>query len=187
MPISQDVLRLVGWAKALTCLSLLFCGVSCATTTRRSSATEVQRAPAAWVEKLTSDIRGLDRTIDPHEARELADIAINHSLDLADSYHVVRPAFLHNVLVNTGLRDRGLCYHWADDLHTRLLRLSRTSLDIHRVVARLNTSHEHNALVATAKGQGYQTGLVLDAWREGGRLFWKPVVDDKKFPWIIRP
>ena len=148
---------------------------------------KVERAPAALVDKLTSDIRTLDRTVDPHEAREMADIALNHSLDLADSYHVVRPAFLHNVFVNTGLRDRGLCYHWADDLQSRLLRLSMTTLELHRVVAHLNTTHEHNALVVTAKGCNYQTGLVLDAWREGGRLVWKPVTQDKKFPWVIRP
>jgi hypothetical protein len=42
--------------------------------------------------------------------------------------------------------------------------------------------HEHNSVVVTAKGQPFQQGLVLDAWRHSGRLHWTPVIADR-YPW----
>jgi hypothetical protein len=37
---------------------------------------------------------------------------------------------------------------------------------------------ENNALVVTARGQRFEDGIVLDAWRRAGRLWWSPVMKD---------
>jgi hypothetical protein len=40
---------------------------------------------------------------------------------------------------------------------------------------------ESNCLVVTARNQPFQDGIVLDAWRKGGRLFWCPLKKDHEY------
>lgn len=132
---------------------------------------------------LTQRIRQLSPAVDPEEADVLATTACDYSWQLAQTYRVVRPARWHNLLVNCGLRSRGLCYHWADDLGTRLAELQLKSIELHYAAAhRGSYLREHNALVITGPGQTFEQGLVLDAWRNSGRLFWTPVAADS-YPW----
>ena len=86
------------------------------------------------------------------------------------------------MLVNCGLKPRGLCYQWADDLEQALRPLPLRQLAVQPVIARLGTPHEHNALVVYQVNRPPETGLVLDAWRHGGRLHWAPLRRDK-YPW----
>ena len=96
---------------------------------------------------------------------------------------MVRPAIFHNVLVNLGLRKRGLCFQWADDLSAKLESLELRTLHVRRGAARLETRREHSSVVLTAPGQAFDQGIVLDAWRHSGRLYWCGVKEDK-YPWI---
>ena len=112
-----------------------------------------------------------------------AETACAYSLELARQYRVVRPAIWHNVLVNLGLRERGLCFQWADDLSGKLESLHLRTLKVRRGVARLETRREHSSVVLTAPGQAFNQGIVLDAWRHSGRLYWCGVKEDK-YPWI---
>jgi hypothetical protein len=107
-----------------------------------------------------------------------AQTAHSYSLELARRYRVVRPAIFHNVLVNLGVRQRGLCFQWADDLTVKLQSLGLQTLQLHRGVARLDTRREHSSVVLTAPGQAFDEGVVLDAWRHSGRLFWGDVKQD---------
>lgn len=95
---------------------------------------------------------------------------------------MVRPALFHNFMVNLGVRKRGLCYHWAEDLVARLQTLKLATLDLHWGIARAGTLREHNSVVVTAKGQPFRQGVVLDAWRHAGRLHWADVAADR-YPW----
>ena len=61
-------------------------------------------------------IRLLSPMVDPEEARQAAAMMTKESIQLAEDYDAVEPAWFHNVLVNSGLRERGLCYHWVNDL-----------------------------------------------------------------------
>lgn len=112
-----------------------------------------------------------------------AETACSYSLELAKEYRVVRPAIFHNVLVNLGLRERGLCFQWADDLSAKLKSLELRTLKVRRGAARLETRREHSSVVLTARGQAFDQGIVLDAWRHSGRLYWCGVKEDK-YPWI---
>lgn len=163
---------------------ILFSG--CATVPARRPGQVPARAEPARVAALVADLRSLSPAVDPHEAQSLADTALNHSLDLAEQYGAVRPAVLQNVLVNLKFKDRGLCYHWADDLQAKLQTVGLRTLRLYRVVSKLNTKHEHNCLVVVARGQRMREGFVLDAWRHGGRLYWKRVTEDRKYDWQLR-
>lgn len=134
------------------------------------------------VARLQSDLAGLSPEASADESARLARTAIDRARELARSYRAVRPAWLHNTFVNLGLRARGLCYQWADDLEQALAQLRLSTFEIHRVVARLGTYREHNALVVTGHGRSFREGLILDAWRRSGHLCWGPVSTDH-YPW----
>lgn len=156
------------------CLVAILVLVGCATSQRN----DPERAGM-----LAARLCALSGTVSPAEATNAAVTACESALRLARDYHVVRPAWFHNVLVNVGLRRRGLCYQWADDLTTDLERLHLKTLQIHRGVARLETRREHSCVVLTALGQAFEEGIALDAWRYCGRLHWSRVTQDK-YPWI---
>jgi hypothetical protein len=128
-------------------------------------------------------LQSLSPTVAPAEAAIAADAACSYSLQLAKEYRVVRPAIFHNVLVNLGLRQRGLCFQWADDLSAKLASLHLQTLLVRRGAARLDTRREHSSVVLTALGQPFEDGIVLDAWRHSGHLYWGAVKTDK-YPWI---
>jgi hypothetical protein len=61
--------------------------------------------------------------------------------------------------------------------------LQLKTLDIHWAIADRGKDTESNALVLTAKGQPLQTGIVIDAWRHAGQVFWKPANADRSYRW----
>jgi hypothetical protein len=128
---------------------------------------------------LARRLSALGPEVDPAEALLAAETACSYSLALANQYRAVRPPFVHNILVNLGYRQRGLCFHWAEDISAELERLELRTLVIHRGVARLGKRGEHSSVVLTAPGQAFEEGVVLDGWRRSGRLYWQTVRDDK--------
>ena len=144
--------------------------------------------PAAQpaVEVLARQLTTLSRSVAPAEARRLASAAHATSGDLAARYRPVGPPQLHNFLVNAGVKQRGLCHHWARDLGERLAQLKLRTLELRWGIARAGTLREHNAVVVTARGQPFSEGIVLDPWRHSGRLFSAPVATDK-YPWREDP
>jgi len=135
---------------------------------------------------LREQLQQLDRRVDAGEATRLAETAVVESATLAREFRAVRPAWFGNYLVNFGLRDHGLCYDWANGLYPCLHKLGLKTLELHLAVARMDTRHEHNAIVVTARGQSFADGVVLDAWRHSGRLWFGSVGSDK-YPWQPLP
>jgi hypothetical protein len=155
---------------------LLVAGLSgCAHTPRAAQASEVRALQVA----LTS----LAPTVRENEAECVAGCAYDYPRDLAVKYRVVRPALFHNLLINLGLKQRGLCYEWAEDLLAQLQTYNLHSLEFRWGIARADTHREHNSVVVTARGQPFAEGLVLDPWRRCGELVWSPVATDK-YPWV---
>lgn len=125
--------------------------------------------------------------VDPDEAARLARISHDYPLELRARYGVTDPPLIHNTKVNMGLRPRGLCYQWADDLEARLRQENFQTLDFHRAIANANTFRiEHSVLIVSRRGDGLYDGVVLDGWRDGGRLFWSPVLEDPRYDWVPR-
>ena len=139
------------------------------------------------IKQLEQELIGLSATIDKTEARILAETALRESAVLAEEYQLVRPAVSHNLLVVFGIKDRGLCYHWTQDLMTRLQALGLKSVQLQWGVAyRGSELREHNCVVITANGQSFFKGIILDPWRNSGNLYWARVNKDS-YPWKVLP
>jgi hypothetical protein len=119
------------------------------------------------------------------EAKKLSHVAHKTTLLLKSQYGSTLPPRWHNTLVNLGLKSRGLCWHYAHDLHANLAPLTK-QLEAIIVVAHLDSYwQEHSAVVLTCKGCEIGKGIVLDAWRDSNGLFYLPVTKDS-YPWRIR-
>jgi len=147
-------------------------------------ATEAYR----WkVELLRVDIAALNQQANLREAGLVAETAITYSDQLADEYQLVRPAVLHNVLIRVGFKERGLCYHWTEDLLKELQSLDLKTYQFHWGVAHRGSElREHNSVVITARGQAFENGMVLDPWRNSGDLYWALIQSDR-YPWKELP
>jgi len=143
-----------------------------------------------YIEKISAlqyDVGALNLQANMLEARQIAETAVTYSKDLAEEYDLVRPAVLHNVFVRMGLKDRGLCYHWTEDLIKRLQSLDLKTYQLHWGVAyRGSELREHNSVVITANGEAFENGMVLDPWRNSGDLYWALIKADK-YPWEELP
>ncbi|MEY2881692.1 MAG: hypothetical protein RLZZ15_4072, partial [Verrucomicrobiota bacterium] len=118
------------------------------------------------------------------EAKRIAAVTLATTAALRTQWRPFGPALLNNMLVNMRYRPRGLCYEWTNDLLEPLEALGLVGFELHWGTSfwgdRLK---EHNAVVITARGRPFAEGLVLDAWRFGGRLVWVRVRDDGRYPW----
>ena len=147
----------------------------------------VKEETLAKISALRNDLADLNRRANLLEAGQVAETAIIYSSDLAAEYDLVRPAVLHNVFVRMGIKDRGLCYHWAEDMMKRLQQLDLKTYQLHWGVAyRGSELREHNSVVITARGEPFKTGMVLDPWRNSGDLYWALIQKDK-YPWVALP
>jgi hypothetical protein len=136
---------------------------------------------------LQGSLKGLGKATDADEARRVAQTAVAGSLKLAEEYRLNTPARWHNLLIQLGVRDRGLCYHWTEDLMQRLQALDLKTYELHWGVAHKGSDlREHNSVIITALNQPFATGLVLDPWRNSGDLYWAAVRQDD-YPWEPLP
>ncbi|MET4127877.1 hypothetical protein ACSSV6_000334 [Roseovarius sp. MBR-38] len=140
------------------------------------------------VSRLAAAIAGLGPEVDREEAQRAARISYEHTHRLAQQYQITDPPLIHNTKVNMGLKPRGLCWHWARDMEDRLKQERFETLDLHRAVANAENRFrlEHSTAIVSAKGAEYETGIVLDPWRKGGRLTWAPVRADGDYNWEAR-
>lgn len=140
---------------------------------------QLTRRDFAAAQALAKQIAALSPSARPEEARRLAECAYATAHQLRRDYGVIWPPLFNNVLVNSGIRKRGLCFQWAEDLLVVLDRLRLISLELHWGEADVGTWQESNCVVVTAKGQLFNTGIILDGWRHSGRLYWRAVATDK--------
>lgn len=131
---------------------------------------------------LAAKILALSPAIEAQDANRVATCAYRTARQLTVEYSIVGPAVFHNFLINVGLKKRGLCYQWAQDLIARLDALPLHSLELRWGVAHRGGLREHNCVVLTAHGQPFAEGIVLDCWRNAGRLYYGPVKGDR-YPW----
>jgi len=133
------------------------------------------------IKNLSKALAGLARDVDPAEAEQLSVTAHTKARSLKREYRVVLNPEFTVFLVNIGMRKRGWCGHWAQDIGARLKELNLKTLVLHWGVAYDHTSSENNCLVVTARNQPFQDGIILDGWRRAGRLFWCPVIKDDEY------
>ncbi|TCP38668.1 hypothetical protein [Rhodovulum marinum] len=142
----------------------------------------------AEIDALARDIAALGPGVDPEEAARAAQIAHTHARQLAQDYRVSDPPIIHNTKVNMGLRERGLCYQWADDMQARLAQEAFRTLQLYRAISPGDRLFriDHSTVILARRGDPMERGVVLDPWRAGGDLFWSPVTEDPKYSWRPR-
>lgn len=157
-------------------LVLAGCGVS---PEKRLPASEGQIAD------LRAQIMALGPEVDATEADRAARIAFQHTRELALAYQITDPPLIHNAKVNMGLKPRGLCWHWAEDMEKRLDAEGFETLEMHRAIANADARFriDHSTAIISRKGDGYLQGVVLDPWRLGGILTHVPTLEDPEYDW----
>ena len=165
---------------------LTACGGTVEKVVRMSS---MPGAPAPDFEErileLAESIQALGAEVDPEEAARAARISYEHAYFLAIDYQITDPALVHNVKVNLGLRPRGLCKHWAEDMERRLKSENFETLTIHRAIGAL-VGVDHSTTIISKRGDDLHKGIVVDPWRDGGRLTWIHTADDMVWGWVPR-
>lgn len=137
------------------------------------------------IAELTQSIRALGSHVDPEEAARAATIAYQYTSQLAIEYEITDPPLIHNTKVNAGIKPRGLCWHWAEDMENRLTAEGFETLDIHRAIANADNPFriDHSTALISAAGDTMYEAIVLDPWRFGGILFWSPIAQDDSYVW----
>jgi hypothetical protein len=139
------------------------------------------------VDGFTQDIKKLSEEVLFSDAGLASRVLMTASTELAKEYGMVSPPRYHNLLVHMGLRDRGLCCHWAEDLLSKLRELPTSSLKFDWLVAWQGVAlREHSTVVIYAAGSGWSDGIVFDPWRKAGVPYWAKVAADV-YPWQLHP
>jgi hypothetical protein len=139
---------------------------------------QVQKSDSAKAEKLADELAGLSPRVNHDEAKLLADCAFATVNKLRREYRMFGTPIFNNFLIYHGLRKRGYCYQWSEDLLIALDALRLQSLDLHWGEYDPGTWRENNCIVVTAKGQPFKRGIMLECWRHLGHLYFGPVVSD---------
>src|SRR5437762_3624827 len=140
---------------------------------------EVPGKDVAKAEELANQLASLSRRVDPNEATLVAQCAFSTVARLRQEYRMFGTPIFNNFLVYHGLRKRGYCYQWSEDLLVALDTLKLKTLELHWAESYAGTYRENNCLVVTAKGQPFDRGMILECWRHFGHLRWNLVPSDE--------
>ena len=154
---------------------------SCRTLTVDTAADEQK------IQRLTQDIVQLDPVkVNRQEAKDLASELVLYSRVLSRRYDHCGNHIFQNMMVNVGLKDRGLCYHWVEDGFSHYRKFNWQTIDFYWAVSdQGELLAEHNCLLVTAKDKAFKTGLILDPWMRSGSLLWYPV-SQSNYDWQLR-
>jgi len=139
---------------------------------------QVPKNDSAAAESLASKLTALSPRVNREEAKLLAQCAYATVSKLRREYRMFGTPIFNNFLIYHGLRKRGYCYQWSEDLLIALDALKLTSLELHWGEYDPGTWRENNCIVVTAKGQPFNRGIMLECWRHLGHLYFGPVVSD---------
>lgn len=174
----MNALRLIARLSPALALAL----AACAATPEDTRPEPVRAA------ELAARIRTLGPEVDPEEAARAAQVAYAQARHLTEIYEIEDPPLVHNTKVNMGLKPRGLCWHWAEDMETRLAQEDFETLELHRAIANADNAFriEHSTVIVSARGDAMEDGIVLDPWRKGGELTWVGTDEDEDYDWVAR-
>jgi len=144
-----------------------------------SSSFQVPKNDLAKAQALASQLAALSPRVDPKEATLLAECVYATAGRLRRQYQMFGTPIFNNFLVYHGLRKRGYCYQWTEDLLATLDALKLKTFELHWGESYAGTWRENNCVVVTAKGQPFDRGMILDCWRHFGQLRWNLVLSDE--------
>jgi hypothetical protein len=139
---------------------------------------QLEKRDVVKAEKLAYDLASLSPRVNREEAKLLADCAFATVTKLRREYRMFGTPIFNNFLIYHGLRKRGYCYQWSEDLLVAIDALRLKSLELHWGEHDPNTWRENNCIVVTAKGQPFNRGIMLECWRHLGHLYFGPIASD---------
>jgi hypothetical protein len=138
----------------------------------------------ASVSALATQLRKLSPKVSELDATTLAREAHVYPMHLANVWQITSPPLINNLLRNQGKVEYGLCIDWTYAMRQRMRGLGLDSFDWFWGIANEGSElFEHSTLVAVAKGDRFDQGVVLDPWRNSGKLFWARIGADPKYEW----
>jgi hypothetical protein len=138
------------------------------------------------IQHLYNQLIELSENVSIDEAQNLASSIVVYSMYLSNKYKLVSPPNFQNFLVNIKIKERGLCYQWMYDLSSFIGKNRYETFDFYYAVDNLNTIFEHNVFVITAKKELFESGIVIDPWRNSGAIHSVKIEDDKNYKWTKR-
>ena len=160
-------------------LSLTFFLAGCAVT--------APLTPQTNLTQLSTLLQLLDENISQDEAMKLSRDIFEHTDKLTKVFNMTSPPLWHNFLVNTGIREKGLCYHWSDALYVYLSQKNYPSFEFHLMGANIGEYwYEHNVLVVIEKDGKVEEGIIIDPWRDSGNLYFSKLNEDTQYHWKHR-
>lgn len=136
------------------------------------------------IRELAGALLALGPNISRAEAVELAHDSYTYPMYLAEEWDLAWPPMYHNTLRNSGARKLGLCTDWAKAMTDMARKKNMKTMDVYWGVAfRGDPWREHSTLIVTAKGQPFDTGIILDPWRNSGKLYWIKHLEDPTYVW----
>ena len=133
------------------------------------------------IKQLRDALVALAPDVDPGEAELVSVTTHTASRSLAREYRIVLNSGFQNLLIHLGIRQRGYCGHYTRDIGERLKALRLKTLVLHWGAAFAGDERENNCLVVTARNQPFEEGIIMDGWRDAGKLFWSPLKKDTTY------
>src|SRR5436309_13159094 len=174
---ASQIQSLTRFAVALAIFAA-WAGPAMADQQQRPISFQVPKNDSAKAEALANQLAALSPGVNREEAELLAQCAYATVSKLRREYRMFGTPIFNNFLIYHGLRKRGYCYQWSEDLLVALDKLKLTSLELHWGEYDPRTWRENNCIVVTAKGQPFRHGIMLECWRHLGQLYFGPVASD---------
>lgn len=149
-------------------------GISCA------PQPELEAARRDRAQSLTRTIVGMDPSTGRGDAEEFATQAVELASRQREEWGVVLTPWLHNGLVNLGLKPAGLCYEWANSLHLQLHENVPPDLKMTLVKSNPGSMREHHAISLHQRKRPWSDGILLDAWEKAGILVHMPIQESER-------
>lgn len=140
--------------------------------------------PAINPDSLAIQLQTLDKRLDTKQAQSISINVLAVSKEIKEEFDPLPFPWFNNLLVNVGLKEKGLCWEYRDALLLKL-KPKVAPLTLLPVVANINKLNEHNAVVIASKDTKFQDTLLVDLWRKSGELYIIKVSDDRKYKWSI--
>jgi len=139
------------------------------------------------IRELSFLLQSLDQHIPFKEAERLSVDIFQQTEKLRKKFDPVSEPHFNNFLINTGLKEQGLCYEWSDALYTYFRKQHYLDFEFHLLVSNKGEYFfEHNVLVVVARNGKVMEGVIIDPWRAPGSLYYSTVKADVKYRWHHR-
>ncbi|MEM1084320.1 MAG: hypothetical protein AAGI48_09365 [Verrucomicrobiota bacterium] len=109
------------------------------------------------------------------EADRFARRAVEVAARQRDEWGMELSPWLHNGMVNIGLKPSGRCYEWAEALYDQLEEDLPTSLRMTMVQSDRGKLREHHAISLHQQRDRWSEGILLDGWKKAGLLVYLPI------------